>query len=193
MNAKIKAVTARLVFVFLGIVIAIAFERGLQTEAASAGSTMAPTVVTQLLDADCPDSFSSAGEAFIKVNEFDTFSVQTPNSLVELTYNDRLFVGSMTGTGVIFELRVDDQPMADGRAQALVHGSEAGERVTGSITAVFDNLSEGDHTVSLWAAAIFGNATTVVNDPGCFRFGSIVIKEYLPFGTTALPLIVNSP
>jgi hypothetical protein len=113
---------------------------------------------------------------------------------VEITFNGRIEADSMTGNGVTFELRVDDAPSPLGRARAVFRSDEivnAGG-VQASITAVYDNLDAGTHTLSLWALATNGgSATGVQADPGCFSTDHAVVKEFLPFGSIALPLILT--
>jgi hypothetical protein len=59
-------------------------------------------------------------------------------------------------------------------------------------SAVYENLAAGNHPLSLWAQATnFGSATGVQVDPGCFHSDHIVVKEFLPFGSIAVPLVIS--
>ncbi len=50
----------------------------------------------------------------------------------------------------------------------------------------------GTHTVSMWAQVANGTtAANVMYDPGCWSADHVTIKEYLPFGTVALPAILR--
>lgn len=112
------------------------------------------------------------------MQEIDTFNVQSAESLIEVTFNGRLDVDSMTGNAVRFELRGDET------------GNDGGIHAT--MTGIFTGLSPGTHTLSLWAQVTnSGTATGVRADPGCFGADHAVVKEYLPFGTIALPLIIT--
>ena len=141
----------------------------------------------------------TATAAFSKVADLGTFEVQSAESLVETTFHGRLYAVSTDGSGVRFELRVDDAASATGRIRGLVKENEMGN-IPGnfavgspvSMGGFWEGLSVGTHTVSLWAQV--ANGTTAANamfDPGCWSSDHVMIKEYLPFGTVALPAILR--
>jgi hypothetical protein len=119
--------------------------------------------------------------------------VLSPESLVEITFNGRIEANSMTGNAVRYELRVDDDASPLGRARALLRSNEAGgPGVQASMTAVYENLDAGEHTLSVWAQATnSGSATGVQVDPGCYSSDHAVVKEFLPFGSIAIPLVLS--
>lgn len=183
---------SRLTVVVLGALLLAALWSSHHTTQASAVPTMRPNVRAQVLDVQCGSG--NVGSSFAKVLDIDTFDVQSADSLLEITFEGRIDVDSMTGNGVRFELRVDDAPSPYGLARALVRSDEVGNAggIHASFTGMFDSLAEGEHTLSLWAQATNnGTATGVRVDPGCFSTDHVVIKEYLPFGTLALPFITR--
>lgn len=158
----------------------------------NAAPTVNPTVLAQVVDVSCPATGSAdIGSTFAKVQDIDTFNVQSADSLIEITFNGRLFADTMTGNGINFELRVDDLASTYGRARAVLRSDELlnDGGIQASMTGIFDALAPGEHTLSLWAFATnSGTATGVQTDPGCFSTDHAVIKEFLPFGTIALPI-----
>ena len=77
-----------------------------------------PLLNVQVLDVNCPFSGVSFSNNFTKVLDIGTFAASgAPDSIVEITFNGRLFVGSFdaSSTGAVFELRVDDMATAAGR------------------------------------------------------------------------------
>lgn len=184
-----------LLFVIMGIVAASALLNSYHLGRAGSAQALSQNMRVQVLDVACPNSRSDITGDYARIADVGKFTVQSAESVVEVTYNGRLWVASMTGTtGVIYELRVDDIASPVGRARAVVRSNEVGGSggVPASITGIFTSLAEGEHTLSIWArAASDGSATSVLINPGCFSVDHAVIKEFLPFGTVALPLIIN--
>jgi hypothetical protein len=113
----------------------------------------------------------------------------------ELTFNGRIFVGSFTsGTGAVFELRVDDVPSTIGRARANLRTAQAGGGgVPVSITGIFSGLAAGPHTASMWVRTSAGGAANqALVDPGCWSTDVLIVKEHLPYGASFLPAIRSS-
>lgn len=159
---------------------------------ANAAPTMRPNVRAQVLDVTCDSG--NVGSTFAKVLDIDTFDVQSADSLLEITFEGRIDVDSMTGNGVRFELRVDDMPSSYGRARAVVRSDESSNAggVHASFTGIFDSLAPGEHTLSIWAEATNGGTATGVRvDPGCFSTDHVIVQEFLPFGVLALPLVTT--
>ena len=66
------------------------------------------------------------------------------------------------------------------------------EEVGSWLKTIWTGLPAGLHTVSLWARVANGStASTVIYDPGCWSSDHVTIKEYLPFGSVALPAILR--
>jgi hypothetical protein len=118
--------------------------------------------------------------------------VQSPESTVELTFNGRIYVSSFaSGTGAIFELRVDDEPSTVGRARATLRAAESGGGgVQASITGLFNGLPAGEHTASMWVrTSVSGAGSQAMVDPGCWSSDVLIVKEHTPFGSTNLPML----
>ena len=140
-----------------------------------------------------PDIF---GTTAVKITDVGTFDVENAASLVEVTYQGRLLVDNMTSTsGVYFELRVDDTNAAQvsvgvPSGQALVRSTEIGQYVPSVFSGYWQALAPGTHTVSLWVrAAGSGQGDNALVDPGGWQSNIVMVKEYLPFGATFLPLV----
>lgn len=176
------------------IVLVIGFLTGQVTAAPSAAAqTMRPTMVSQVFDVNCT-SLPAVTPTYAKLLDMATFTVQSPDSTVNLTFNGRIFVGSFaSGTGAIFELRVDDAVSPLGRARANLRAAEAGGGgVHVTITGSFTGLSAGEHTASMWVRTSNGGAATqALVDPGCWSSDVLIVQEYLPFGFTFLPSVAT--
>lgn len=158
----------------------------------AAPSATVPIVHTVLQPA-CPSSII-ASSAYTKIADMGTFEVQAADSLVEIAFHGRLYAASTDGTGLRYELRVDDAASSAGRIRAVLKQGEMGGGIgrSASMGGLFTGLSQGPHTVSMWAQVANGTtASTVMYDPGCWSSDQVVIKEYLPFGSVALPAVLN--
>lgn len=156
-------------------------------------AAMQPMVITQVFDVNCT-SLVTVTPTYAKVADLGTFTVQSPDSTVEATFNGRIFVGSFTaGTGAVFELRVDNAPSTVGRARANLRAAQAGAGgVQTSITGLFSGLSAGSHTASMWVRTSAGGAgSQAMVDPGCWSTDVLIVKEYTPFGFTYLPAVLR--
>jgi hypothetical protein len=124
-------------------------------------------------------TLASVTTTYQKLGDMGTFNKISDTSTVEIQFNGRLaVVTSMVGTGVRFELRVDNVATTNGRARSLVKAAEVGvDGVQSSITGIFTNLMAGTHTVSLWAVGANGDATNAMWDPGCWSSDHVVVKE----------------
>jgi hypothetical protein len=103
-----------------------------------------------------------------------TFTKSSSSTTIEVYVNSRFSVGTFSGAdGVRFQVRVDNNtPTFDNRGSILQ--SNASQFL--SILAVFQGLPAGSHTVSIWAQAPLGSATSVVVDPSGWG-GKIIVKE----------------
>jgi len=118
------------------------------------------------------------GQEPVKVADLGTFAKGSAATAVEALLVGRLWVNTLTdSSGVIFELRIDDQASRRGTAQGLLKlGEEGGYGgVPAAIAGVFEELPAGAHTVSLWAWTPYGSATGALVDPGCWDGSSQVI------------------
>lgn len=123
----------------------------------------------------------SFGTVFTKLVDVGAFTKLDGGSTIEITFNGRLAVGSLTSSnGAIFELRVDDTPTTNVWARAAVKSSEVGiDGVQSSITGIFTGVGAGNHILSMWVQAVNsgGSGTSPYIDPGCWSSASFVIKE----------------
>ena len=106
------------------------------------------------------------------------FTVSENNSTIEVSVNSRLRVQTVvSGTGVKFQVRIDGVTTPDYDNNASIRADVLVDFE--SIFAVFENVSAGSHTVSIWAYAAGGSATGVLVDPGCWG-GKIIVKAMSP-------------
>lgn len=132
---------------------------------------------TTVLTASCPPAVDP-GTTYIKIANIGTFNKLEDVSTIEATFNGRIRAASATGSGLVFELRIDDTATTNGRARASLKASETGiEGVQSSITGIFTGLSAGSHTVSLWVRASAGTAVDAMYDPGCWSTDVVIVKE----------------
>lgn len=129
--------------------------------------------------ANCPSSADING-TFTKISNIGTYMKAGDDSVLNIVYSGRLRVATTTGTGVKFELRIDDTPTTSGRIRGVVKAAEVGgDGVAVTMEGFFSGLSAGSHTVSMWAQAGGGaSATGVMYDPGCWSSDQVVIKEF---------------
>ena len=126
---------------------------------------------------------ASFGTVFTKLADIGTFPKLDDGSTLEITFNGRLAVGSLTSSnGAIFELRVDDAPTTNVWARSIVKSGEVGltNGVQSSITGIFTGLGAGNnHKLSMWVEAVNsgGIGASAYIDPGCWSSASFVIKE----------------
>lgn len=183
-------VAAVALLLFAVTAVAAAYRVG-QTRAAP---TASPAVVAHTLNLSCT-SVDNVGAAFVKIANVGTFTVQSPDSLVELQFHGRIHASATNGTGLRFELRVDDTATTIGRIRAVLKDFEVGvgSGRNASMDGFYKGLSAGTHTVSMWAQTANGtDSDTVMYDPGCWSSDVVTIKEYLPFGIVALPAVLNN-
>ncbi len=129
------------------------------------------------------DSFScdSGNTDFIedeysKVADLGQFTKTADGSIMDLTFNGTLYIRTMEGTGARFELRVNDLPTTIGRARAAIKSPEVAFQV--SIVGLFENLSVGNHTVSMWVSGAHGGGTLALVDAGCWSTDVVLVKEF---------------
>ena len=161
-------------------------------QATPQAALMTPTVVQTVFDVNCI-SLPVVTTTYEKLTDLGTFSIQSGDSMVEATFNGRIFVDSFANsTGAVFELRVDDLPSGVGRARANLRTAEAGGGGRPvSITGFFTGLPAGEHTASMWVRTFYGSANIAMVDPGCWSTDVLIVKEYTPFGFTYLPSLMS--
>ena len=106
-----------------------------------------------------------------------TFTKVDNSTKIEVYVNSRFRTGAFSGgaSGIQFRVRVDDTVTPNFDNLGSILQSSTDEFL--SLLAVFEGLSAGSHTVSIWAqAAPAGSATSVVADPGGWG-GKIIVKE----------------
>lgn len=140
-----------------------------------------------------PDVF---GTTAVKIADVGTFTVENSASLVEVVHRGRLLINAIpVGTGVYFELRVDDAngvEIKPGQPSglAVIRSTEAGQYISSNFSGYWEGLEAGEHTVSIWARAN-GTGDNAIIDPGGWNSNIVVIHEYLPFGSNYLPSITR--
>jgi hypothetical protein len=132
-----------------------------------------------ILNVSC-HTLASVSSTWTNLNNIGSFTKLNSTSPIELTYNGRIAVtGSIGGTSVRFELRIDGVASTAGYARASIKKSEAGGNgIPVSITGIFNGLSTGTHTVSIWVYDQYGTSTDIMVDPGCFSTDVVIIKEF---------------
>ena len=122
-----------------------------------------------------------------------TFRTSSNATAIEVYVNSRFGASAIDGNGVRFQVRVDGSPPTfenEGSLKAIdpsdfSHSARSYISDFLSVFAVFQKLPAGSHTVSIWARAPRGHATTVSVDPGGWG-GTIIVKEaFPPPGNTA--------
>lgn len=192
MHQPLFAPVKRLTWVAL---IALGFffgNRVIPGQATPQAAMLTPTVVQSVFDVNCI-SLPAVTPTYLKLTDLATFNVQSGDSMVEATFNGRIFVESFANsTGAVFELRVDDLPSGEGRARAIVKTAEAGnDGLPVSFTGLFTGLPAGEHTASMWVRTFYGSASSAMVDPGCWSADVLIVKEYTPFGFAYLPSVLS--
>jgi hypothetical protein len=126
-------------------------------------------------------SASSFSNDYTKILDVGTFTKLDDGSLLDVTFNGRIYVQSFGGasTGATFELRIDDNPSTNGYARTTLKLSEAGgSGIQTSVKGIFTDLDAGSHTVSIWVKTTYGTGTNAYVDRGCWNSDHIVIMEF---------------
>lgn len=94
---------------------------------------------------------------------------------IEVFVHTRIAVASITGSGVVFQVRLSGKEAKWQTFGSLI--SAPGDEYV-SFTAVFDDLPAGNYNVEIWAKAVPAGetATGITVDPAGFR-GGILVKE----------------
>lgn len=183
-----------IVFSTMGGFLASRFGAGM-VHAAPVQAAFGPNVKLTLLPlpnvSTNPDDFSSTA---VKIADIGTITVENGSSLVEVTHQGRLLVEAITGTfSVIYELRVDDSVSPNSSGLAQYRYQDVGQYMPITFSGYWTNLTPGPHTVSMWVRTsnASSTATNAFLDPGNWSSNLVIVKEYLPFGTTYLPSVAR--
>lgn len=181
----------RLILIILVIVLAGQVTAGQARPEAAAPQ---PMVIVQSFDVPCT-TLDTITSTYARLTDLATFTVQSPNSTLELTYNGRIFVEDLIlSNGSLFELRVDDTESTVGRARAHLRAAEeGGGGLRVSFTGFFTGLDAGEHTASMWvrASSDGGSGDDAMVNPGCWSTDVLIVREYTPLGFTYLPSVMT--
>jgi len=125
---------------------------------------------------------------FIKISDLGTYAKRVDDSVLEIQFNGRLCATGMDADYIVFELRVDDAPVTQGVARALLEyeeyeavpgaGCAVGTPVT--ISGIFEDLPAGTRTVSMWGKPSFSlsGAQGIRYNPNNEDVAHLSIKEF---------------
>lgn len=130
-----------------------------------------------VLTASCLGDVNFPEGSYVKLSDIGTFTKVLSESIIDVQFNGSVYATTMDGTGACFELRVDDQPTANGWARIALKQAAMGHETTGTMTAIFSNLSTGSHTVSVWVYGANGSGAGAFVDPGCWSSTHVIVKE----------------
>lgn len=120
-------------------------------------------------------TLSSVSTVYKKIEDALTFKKLSDHTKIELLFTSRVNVFDFnSATYVFFELRIDDLPTSFGTAYTVVFNTNNFDNII--ISAMFPNLPQGDHKVSVWAKTSNSTATDITIDPGGYG-GKIIVKE----------------
>jgi hypothetical protein len=129
---------------------------------------------------------------YVKIADVGVFQSENGSSLLEISHQGRLYVQAVQGNDVVyFQLRVDDQPGMEETGQYHLTKRESNQEIPASFAGYWQGLAAGKHTVSIWAKAgtSQGSATGATMDYLSHPDNLVIVKEYLPSGTTYLPSV----
>jgi hypothetical protein len=179
----------QVMLVVLVLIFAVQVRQGMAVPQAA----VQPLMTVQVFDVNCT-SLASINQTYARLVDLGTFTVHSADSMLELTFNGRIFVNTFaSGSGAVFELRVDDLPSSQGRARANLRAAEAGgggRQV--SIAGFFSGLAPGEHTASMWVrTSTGGSGSQAMVDPGCWSTDVLIVREHTPLGFTYLPGVLR--
>jgi len=105
-----------------------------------------------------------------------TFTKNEDATSVEVDFNGHASIASMTASGVYFQLRIDGIVSTSGTGTIVLWAADAGRYVNLAMHGVFEGLSAGSHTVSIWVYTPSSTATTAVINPGNWN-DKFTVKE----------------
>jgi len=180
----------RLVIVVLLIILVFSLVQSPRTTQAASQAAGAQMLAVTVYDVES-GSIANVNSTWTKLADLATFTVNSNDSLVELTFNGRVFIADFAEPSSVayFEMRVDGAASTIGTARASLSDLEEGQSVLVSFTGMFSGLSEGFHTASMWVRTASSTAFLAAVNPHNYESDVLIVKEHLPFGVTFLPLI----
>lgn len=137
------------------------------------------TKISAFQPAGCK-SLLAVTSTFQKIGDMGSFIKNAATTTIKLTLQTNVSVDSLFGaSGVIYELRIDDQPTAIGNATTFI--KSIGNSLPVSITGVYAPLSGAMHTVSLWVKTVAGTAKNAGWDKDCLNAmgtNNVLVEEF---------------
>lgn len=123
---------------------------------------------------------NTVNTTFQKIADMGSFTKTTASTFLKLTLQTTVFADSLIASkGLVFELRVDNQPTNIGNATLLLQS--AGISVPVTFGGVFQGLAGGTHTLSLWTKTVSGSAKNAGWDKDCLNaqgVNTVLVEEY---------------
>ncbi len=117
-------------------------------------------------------------DTYVKVADLGAFTKASATTKILATYTGRVTALQLSGTGAVFELRIDNAPTTLVYARNPIKASEAGtDGVNATIQGVFPGLAAGNHVLSMWVVGANGPGSRAYLDPGCWNAASVVVQE----------------
>jgi hypothetical protein len=117
--------------------------------------------------------------SFKKIADMGSFTKNNAATKIKLTLQTNLYVDSIGNGGIIYELRIDDQPTTLGNATAFIQ--IAGNSFPVTITGIYTALTNTSHTVSLWAKTVIGTGKNAGWDRDCLNplgTNNVLVEEF---------------
>jgi hypothetical protein len=97
-----------------------------------------------VLPVSCVGGVDFSSDIYVKVSDLGSFNKAGATSNVLATYSGRITALQMSGTGAVFELRIDDAPTTRVYARNPIKASEAGaDGIPATIQGVFPRIGRG--------------------------------------------------
>lgn len=123
------------------------------------------------------------------IDTYGSFEVNNSASLIEVSYQATIRLAGYA-SGRVFQLRLDNQIPMDNTGEMFVTDLTPDFSFPCSFDGYWQNIPAGTHSVSLWVIPDGSNpGDNGYINPGNHQGNNLIIKEYLPFGTTHLPSI----
>ncbi len=102
---------------------------------------------------------------YTKITDVGTVITRPTTRWTRIEYASTYSAVRGAATSVVFQLRVDDEPSTVGQATYMVRDDLPH---FDDLTGVFEGLTPGEHTISLWAMGVNAPADTARINSGCF-------------------------